>query len=413
MMFKKTAKIAAGAAAVSMLVVGCGTSASNNTSTSNSSGSSGSTKTVTIGALFPLTGSDAKFGQDALNGINLEAEEINATGGIKSMGGAKIKIVSRDATSNPSQAAAAMQQLISSDHPLAVIGVYASALTITAAPIAERQQVPLLSTGFANSLSSSGYKYFFQIPPVATKVGAAQLNYALQIAKANSSTIKNVAIVYEDDAFGTKTGDGIKAAAKAAGLNVVLDEGYSQNISDATPIANKIAAAKPDVVFPVSYLNDGVLLVRALKQANLKIPIVAGVGGFVTPDFLKLAGKNIVDGVLSTDISSPDNYGKIGQDYQKKYGTFMSQGAHDNAVGLSIIDKALEAKPTTNPEVLDQTLHSMDFTSGLAAQMPGGHVKFSSQGANTVIFPIMVQWQNGKLVTVWPQNIAKYKPQWP
>jgi branched-chain amino acid transport system substrate-binding protein len=362
---------------------------------------------------MPLTGANAKFGEDSLNGVQLAADAVNAAGGIKSMGGAKIQIVSRDATSDPSKAAAALQQMVSADKPVAVIGVYASGLTITAAPMAERMQVPLLTTGFADQLSSSGYKYLFQIAPWATEVGKAQLNYAIEIAKAAGKELKNVAVVYENDAFGTKSAEGVKAAAQAAGLKVVLDEAYPLSITDATPIANKIAAAKPDAIFPVSYLNDGILLIRALKQNKITIPVVAGVGGFVTPDFLKTSGKDVVEGVLSVDISAQDGYGDIGKAYEAKYGMFMSQAAHDNAVALDIVASALEAKPTTDPIVLGETLHTQEFSGTLAKQMPGGKVKFSDQGRNTVIKPILEQWQDGKLVSVWPADVAKGKPIWP
>lgn len=402
------------------LIVGCGSNGeSPKASPKASDGASNEKnkevveKTIKIGVLMPLTGANAKFGEDSLNGVQLAADMINAEGGIKSMDGAKIEIVSRDATSDPSKAAAALQQMITTNEPIAVVGVYASGLTITAAPMAERSQVPLVTTGFADQLSSSGYKYLFQLAPVATLVGASQLNYALDVAKGAGKQIKNVAIVFENDAFGTKSAEGVATAAKAAGLNIVLNEGYPLTITDATPLANKIAAAKPDVIFPVSYLNDGILLMRALKQNNINVPIVAGVGGFVTPDFLKNAGQEVVEGVFSVDISAQDGYAEIGKAYEAKYGTFMSQAAHDNAVGLSIIASALEAKPTTDPIVLGETLHSQDFTTGLATQMPGGHVQFSDQGKNIVIKPILEQWQTGKLVSVWPSDIAKGKPIWP
>jgi branched-chain amino acid transport system substrate-binding protein len=375
--------------------------------------SAGGDKTVKIGVLMPLTGGNAKFGQDSLDGVQLAADAINAAGGIKSMNGAKIQIVSRDATSDPSKAAAAMQQLITSDHPLAVVGLYASGLTITAAPMAERSEVPLITTGTNDQLSSSGYKYLFQVAPVATAVGDAQLKYAVDIAKAAGKEIKNIAVVYENDPFGSKSAEGIKAAAQAAGLKVVLDEGYPLTMTDATPLANKIVASKPDAIFPVSYLNDGILLIRALKQNKITTPVVAGVGGFVTPDFIKNAGQDVVEGVFSADFSAQDGYGEIGKAYEAKNGMFMSQAAHDNAVALDILAQALETKPTTDPKELAKTLHTVDFKTGLAQSMPGGHVQFSDQGKNTVIKPILEQWQNGKLVSVWPTDVAKGKPMWP
>ncbi len=367
---------------------------------------------IQIGAIFPLTGANAQFGQNALHGVELEADLINQQGGIKSMGGAKLKVVSADATSDPTQAAAATDKFVTTNKVIAAIGMYASALTLTSAQVTERAGIPLLSTGFSDTLTQRGYTHFFRLAPRASQVGTVQLTSALAIAKQANVTVKRVAIVFENDAFGSGTAEGLKKAAQDAGLDIVLYEPYAATITDAGPIASKLVGARPDIILPVSYLTDGILLVRALSQAGNKSPIFAGVGGFVQPDFQKNLGP-LANGIFTADTSSPDAYGSINDEYQKRYGTFMTQEAHDNAVGVSIIAQALEAHPTRDPEELSRTLHSMDFSKGLAATMPGGHVQWDAQGNNTVIQPVMCQWQNGKLVGVYPADLTKGKPQWP
>lgn len=367
---------------------------------------------IPIGALFPLTGANAQFGLNSLHGIELEADEINKQGGIRSMGGAKIKIVSADTTSDPTQAAAATEKFVSSTKVIAAIGMYASALTLTAAQVTERSGVPLLSTGFSDTLTDRGYTHFFRIAPRASQVGTVQFTAAQAIAKESGRELKRIAIVFENDAFGSGTAAGLKRAADAAGVQVVLFEPYAATITDASPIAQKVVAEHPDAVLPVSYLTDGILLVRALNQAGNKAPIFAGVGGFVQPDFQKNLGP-LANGIFTADTSSPDAYGAINDLFKQRYGTFMTQEAHDNAVGVSIVAQALEAHPTRDPEELTKTLHSMDFTKGLAATMPGGHVKWDEKGNNIVIQPVMCQWQNGNLVGVYPPTLTRGKPQWP
>ncbi len=225
-------------------------------------------------------------------------------------------------------------------------------------------------------------------------------------------TVKKVAIVFENDAFGSGTAEGLRKAAQDAGLDVALYEPYAATITDASPVASKIVNVKPDIILPVSYLTDGILLVRALHEAGNTAPIFAGVGGFVQPDFEKSLGP-LANQIFTADTSSPDAYGSINDQYQKRYGTFMTQEAHDNAVAVSIIAQALEAHPTRDPEQLTRTLHSMDFTKGLATTMPGGHVKWDAQGNNVVIQPVMCQWQNGKLVGVYPSDLTRGTARWP
>lgn len=370
-------------------------------------------KEVVVGVILPLTGANGQNGQNSLRGIQLVTDEINSAGGIKSMGGAKIKLQVADSTSDPTRAASATQQFLSGGQkPVAMIGAYASGLTITVAQVTEKAQIPLITTGFTDELTGKGYKYIFRIPPRSSQIGKLQMQYAIEIANQAGVKPKKVAIAYTNDAFGTAGANGIKAQAEKQGLQVVLFESYDKTSPDLSPVVRKITGAKPDILFPVSYISDGVLLVRGLQTSKSSIPIVGGVGGFITPDFYKSLGST-VNGILTMDTSSPDKYGSLGEAYQKKYGTFMPQEAHDNGVGLSIIAQALEQNPTTDPTALAKTLHSADFTQGYATQMPGGHVKWDEAGNNTAIQPVMVQWQNDKLVTVWPKDQATAQPKWP
>ncbi len=381
--------------------------------TSGQAGATGETKEVNIGVVLPLTGALAQFGQNSRRGIELAAQMINDAGGIKSMNGAKIKLNFADATSDPTRAASVTEQFLSSgNRPVAMIGAYASSLTVTVSQVTERAKMPLLTTSFSDQLTERNFKYIFRIPPKASDVGAAQLNYAIAIAKDAGITPKKVAIAFTNDAYGSSQAEGLKGAAEKAGLDVALYEPYDKTITNATPLARKITGAKADILFPVSYLTDGVLIVRALKTSGSEVPVVGGVGGFITPNFKQNLG-DAVNGILSVDTSSPDAYGEIGKMYREKFDTFMPQEAHDNAAALSIIAQALEANPTTDGSKLGETLHSEDFDEGIAAQMPGGHVKFDEAGNNTAISPVMVQWQNGELVTVWPKEESKTQAKWP
>jgi branched-chain amino acid transport system substrate-binding protein len=90
----------------------------------------------------------------------------------------------------------------------------------------------------------------------------------------------------------------------------------------------------------------------------------------------------------------------------------MPQEAHDNAAAVYSFAQALEQNPTTDPTKLADALRSGTFDSGAAGSMPGGKVKFDQTGANTFAKPLMVQWQQGRLVGVWPAEITSNKPTW-
>jgi branched-chain amino acid transport system substrate-binding protein len=379
----------------------------------SSAADSKNVKTITIGTILPLTGATAQNGENSLRGIKLAVDEINSAGGIKSMGGAKLTLTVADATSDPAKAASAAINFLSRNQkPLAMVGAYASGLTETIARVTERARIPLLSTSFADTLTHQGYKFFFQLPAAASKMGTAQFRYAEDVAKANGSPLKKVAIVFANNAYGASQAAALKKQAESSGVKVVLYAGYSPEITDANPVVAKIQASGADSIFSIAYVTDGVLLMRALKSSGNTLPMFGGTGGYVTPDFVKALG-TAVNGVFSITTSNPDDYGAIGEAYQKKYGVFMPQEAHDNAAAVFVIAQALEEHPTTDPVALANIIHHGKFTLGAAASMPGGVVEFNESGVNIHAEPMMVQWQNSKLVGVWPEKLVKGKPQWP
>lgn len=395
--------------AVTGLAVGCA-AGDNGTPTGDPGGET--PDVIKIGAILPLTGATAQNGENSLRGIQVAIELINEAGGIKSMNGAKLELVTADATSDAATAANAATEFLSgNDNPLAIIGAYASGLTTTVARVTERARIPLLSTSFSDALTQQGYEYFFQIPAPASQMGTAQMDFAIEIMEDQGSPIQNVAIVFANNAYGEEQGAALRAQAEAAGMNIVLFEGYAPNIVDAGPVVQKIQGSNADAVFSIAYVQDGVLLMRAVKQAGLTIPIFGGTGGYITPDFVEALGDG-VNGLFSVTTSNPEGYGEVGQAYLEKFGQFMPQEAHDNAAGVYIIAEALEKNPTTDPEVLKETLHSTVFTLGAAGQMPNGQVEFDETGANQHGSPLMVQWQDQQLVGVWPKDIVQGSPIW-
>jgi branched-chain amino acid transport system substrate-binding protein len=378
--------------------------------------SAGGPAEVVFGAALPLTGASSQLGQNSLNGIELEATALNAAGGIKSMGGAKIRIVSRDVTSDPGTAAAAVQQMLDSDKPLGIIGAYASTLTLAIAPVTERAHVPVISSSLADSLTTSGYTNMFLVGPLGSELGVAQLTFAKDVAAKDGKAMQNIAIVHESGAFGTTAAEGLAKTAQALGINVVLNESYDAKFTDATPLAAKITASHPDALFPISYLNDGVLLMRALKASGAGVPVFGGIGAFSQPDFGKNLGGD-ADQVFTVNIQPPATsalWAAFNAEYVAKYQIgFTPVESQFNAAALAIYAEALETNPTTDPKVLSQTLHTGRFSAGITGQLPGGAVEFGASGRNTLATPVLDQWQGGKLLIVWPEDSKESPYQWP
>ena len=367
---------------------------------------------VKVGLVVPLTGKLAPFGQSSQAACEIAADFINKSGGVKGLGGAKVVVLPVDSGSDPTSAGSATQRLLSREKVSAVIGCFASSLSLAASEVTERSRVPFLTMSFTDKLTERGFKYMFQVVPKATVIGAGQITQAVDIGKKTGHPVKRIAILYEDTAYGSSQADGLAAKAKEMGLEVPLKEGYPAGITDVTPIVQKLRMANADIVMPVSYFTDAVLIIRSMRQAGLTTPVYGGAAGYVIQEFREALG-DLVEGILSINTSNYDHYGEIGDAYRKKVGKFMPHEAFEHAVCLYAVAAAMDEAKTSDPEKLGPALHKINLTTMPAAGLPGGGVKFDETGLNILAYPITAQWQKGEMVSVWPESYAKGQAYWP
>ena len=366
------------------------------------------TKAINIGVVVPLSGANAQFGINSRQGIELVADEINAAGGIKSLGGAKINLIVADSTSTPTTAASVAQRLITQNECVAILGAFASSLTLAISEVTERRGIPLLTMSFSDQVTGRGFKNIFQVTSKGSVIGKAQFDGAIALASTSQKKIEKIAILYEDTAYGTSQAAGLRAAAKAANAEIVMDDAYPLGISDVTPLINKLRNSGAQIVFPVSYLNDSLMIIRTMRQQQIDVPIVGGAAGYVIPDFAKGLG-NYAEGVLSVSPANYDLATEFTERYRKRFGVFMVHEALEHAVLMDVLAQAIDKAKSTKPSDVRNALSSTKFTEGWAKAMTGGAVKFDETGLNTLAEPVMVQWQKNELVTVWPKSLAKGK----
>jgi branched-chain amino acid transport system substrate-binding protein len=358
---------------------------------------------VNIGALYPTTGSLAQTGQGCVNASKLAIQMVNDAGGIKSLGGAKLKLILSDNQSDTTVTRTETDRLISNNKLSAIHGCYASALTLIASEVAERARMPLLTGSSSDQLNVGNRHYTFTPFARASQFAEAQLKMARLV-----SDKPKVAVVFENTAFGTSTSNGLREKAPALGVEIVLFEPYSAGFADASPLINKIKASGADMVFPVSYLNDLILIIRSIKQAGLKVAINGGSGGFVLPDFQKSVG-DLAEGLLGVahwnhDISPAAL--EVNAAYKKQYGEFIFEYSGGIVAQTFMIAAALEKAASADPKKVQEALTQLEFTEGYAAMCPGGKVKFGPDGKNIYAYPVGVQWQKGDLVSVFPEKDA-------
>jgi branched-chain amino acid transport system substrate-binding protein len=366
---------------------------------------------VNVGVIMPLSGPNAQFGINSRNGIELVADEINSAGGIAELGGAKINLVVADATSTPTTAGTAAQRLITQQDVTAVLGAFASSLTLAISEVTERRDIPLLTMSFADQITGRGYRNIFQVVAKASVIGKAQFEYTAAIAQAAGAKIEKIAIMYEDTAYGTAQANGLRAGAKAANVEVTMDDAYPLGITDTTPLINKLRGSGAQAVFPVSYLNDSLLIIRTMRQQKVTIPAIGGAAGYVIPDFEKGLGE-FAENVLSIDTSNYDLAPELTDRFRKRFGYFMVHEALEHAVCLEVLVQAIKRAKSAKAEEVAAALRGARFTGGWINGMTGGAVQFDQTGLNVLSVPLMVQWRGKDIVTVWPKDVAKSAPVW-
>lgn len=245
--------------------------------------------TVKIGVITSITGRFAEFGEQHKAGIKAALEDVNAAGGINGM---PVEVVLEDDTSDANAALAAAEKLVNQDLPL-VMGAYSSSITNPLAHYFTRLQRPfVVFTSSDDAITRPGSPWIFRInqPSFAYAQVLFDTFDAINAAE-GAETLHTIVTIHGNGAFESAVADAVDVLAKERGYEVLERQDYDQSGADFRPILNRFAAAKPDIVFMVSYAADSVALMRQIAEVGLDAKVFAGgAAGFALPGFIEGAG---------------------------------------------------------------------------------------------------------------------------
>jgi branched-chain amino acid transport system substrate-binding protein len=366
--------------------------------------SAGFAETVKVGIILPLTGPQAKFGEIEKRSFEIAAGEINAAGGVK---GAKLELLFEDDTGKPDVGRAAIEKLISRDKVAILTGGYSSAVTQAATAVAQQFKVPfLVTTGSADEITEKGYDHIFRINPTSSEYFDP---FETLIRKVGG--IRTMALLYENTQFGQSSAKDVEASAMRAGIQVAVKEGYQAGAIDFKPILSKVKGARPDIVYMVSYVMDAALLMAQSRELDINPKMFAGGGaGFTLPEFRQKAG-DAADLVYSATLWTEDVPYKGAKQYfdkfRKMYNSETEYHGAEAYASMYVVADALKRAKSVAPKEIRDALAATDMMTAF------GPVKFVSYGRKTqqnrLPHTFVVQWQKGKMETVWPEASAKKK----
>ncbi len=404
---RKTSTAAVLVLIASLALTACGGS-------SNSSGA-GNGGTIKIGTVHPLTGTNAGDGQQMENGVKLAIEAINAAGGIKSMGGAKLELLPGDTQGKPDVGQSEAQRLAQSG-AVALVGTYQSAVSANVAAVAERNKVPFVMdiTG-DDGILQHGYKYSFRMQPQNSRFGSTAAQYLQQVSTAAGKPAKKVAYLHENTAFGTNVYKAFKEEAAKLGMTVDPEISYdAASVSDLTTQITQVKASGADVLAVSGYYRDGVLAAKAVSTVKPTLNAVLGAadGAFDQPQFPTDAGaaaQGYFDTNYHIDTKSADAK-KFVDLYKSRYNAEARTGAALAYDSVRVIADGLERAASSEGAKLRDGIAK---TAIQPLTLSNGPVHFSDTGENTTALPILTQVQGQAPVVVFPADSAQAKPLYP
>jgi branched-chain amino acid transport system substrate-binding protein len=368
--------------------------------------------TLLFGAPISLTGSTSTEGHLTLEGYQLWVKEVNAHGGIK-VGNTNYQVQLKyyDDGSDPTKSSQLTQRLVTTDKVNFLLGPYGTAATLQDEAIAEQNQIPMVeANGAAKSIFAKGFHYIFGVLSPSAQYASVMLEAAL----AAPTPPQNVAIIYANDSFSTEVAAAAKAYAASHNLPVTYYQEYPANATDLTGVLTALKTSGPggtvpDMILGSGHENEALVTMKEAKQLGINAKLYAFTVGPATPDFATALGSDANDVIGSAQWTAQEKYKGIDffgtpanyeQLYVKEYNHEPAyQSAESSAAGLAF-QYAIEKAGSIDPTKVRDALANLDILTFY------GEIRFDSTGSNTYKPMATIQIQNGKLVTIFPADVA-------
>ena len=380
-------------------------------------------KEVEVGLIAPMSGPWARQGQVMKLAADMAIELVNKQGGIKSLGGAKMKLVVFDAGDSVEKAKNAAQRMVADSPNLVVAtGAYLSSFTLAVTEVTERAQLPVVTFSYSDLITSRGFKYVFQTSATGVQQAEGSLPALLDMAeKASGKRPQTIGIVMDNTAASVAFVKPMRDHQLAKlGLKLVVDETFTPPLANATPLIQKVRSARPDllILLPTA-IPDAKLLLEKMNEFGLgkgKLPTISNGAAILDPDLRNNMNIEQLEGVMAVVANWTTSAQKefVEEVKKKTSEPWPTQHFVTTYGDILIFKAALEAAGKADREAVAKALHAMNLTGGPAAFFPGnGKLKFDDSGKREDASLLIVQWQKGVPITIYPARDAIAPPLWP
>jgi branched-chain amino acid transport system substrate-binding protein len=383
-------------------------------SSSSSGASSDSKKPITIGVSLPLTGDFSQPGGEARRGYEVWRDMVNAKGGIL---GRQVRLKITDDASNQDTVVSDYTKLITQDKVDLLLGTFSSLLNFPASAVAEKNNMVFVEpAGGAPDMFTRGFKnLFFAQPATAPHQADVFVDWVKSLPVA--SRPKTAAYPTQDDPFTRPVIESMQKQMEALGVKTVLSTVYPADTTNFQSLANQLANKKPDLIAQGAVFEDGVGLVRSLKQLNYSPKVLFQTSAPSNAgQYSDGVGAANTEGVFYTVSWNDQAKTPLNADFVAAYGKAYkgaspAEDAADAFAAAQVLQAATEAAKSLDQAKISDWLHSNTVTTIL------GPLSWNDKGEPQGDF-ILAQWQSGKVQVVAPsdsattQTIVNPKPGW-
>lgn len=375
-------------------------------------------KVVRIGVVQPMSGHQAAYGQQGQAALNLVVDQINASGGIKSLGGARIELILADDGSQPSRTASEVRRLVTENNVAMVIGTLLTNELLGATPVINEFKVPTLALW--GSVGKGDYVYSLTLP---TGRGYAKTlaDFAVFL-QGKGFSIKTAATAYSNYEAGQDIARSLKPLLAERGIETVAELPLETTATDASSSMLRIRSLKPDVVFGGVTVHEGTILHQARYYLNYHDSLfIGGIGGFSDPILWRNLGPQIAKTVLTRNFfgmtsfspagSTPGSAAVMKQMREKKIEP--GQAEILAAQGARVMQQVLEIAGSTEREAILAAFKKVKIPADSPDLylMRAGGLSFAEDHFPADSTALMIQWlPDQSQQIVYPAAYAQVPP---
>ncbi|HET7766998.1 MAG TPA: ABC transporter substrate-binding protein [Burkholderiales bacterium] len=368
---------------------------------------------VKIGVLHPVTGFLAYSGNLCRLGAQIAVDEINASGGIKSLGGAKLQAVLGDAQSKPEVGVSEVEKM-NEEGVSAIVGAYASAICLATSQAAAKYSIPnVVDVGVADQIVERGLKNTFRFGPGYRTVSEAAINDLHVLNTLAGKPASTVMIVHEESLFGTGTATLLASQLPGLGYKVVEVVKHANPTRDFSNIVLRMKALNPDILIPANYYNEYALLLRTMKQQGVAPRAIYSVLGGAASSFKFVKEfPDVANGVIDCNhwYNAKDRRAAaLRRKVEGMKDQFFTYEVFLNYQCVYLLADAIERARSRDRGAIIEALAGSTWDKHF---MPYGPTRFVN-GQNTGARPLVLQVLKGDIKVVLPKEYREADPVFP